>query len=168
MPHHGKEDTTKLVVCTTIGMDMDLTKRRITKIAREVQAYVRTRMKVQGVGSGECDILHLVRKNPGITQGEAGRRLMMDKAAITRRSLKLESKGFLRRERDEDDRRRMRLYATERCEEVKLTKAALESGFYGWLIEDRPKDELDVFLSVLERLYEKSKEESRAGFPHLR
>ena len=62
----------------------------------------------------------------------------------------------------------MRLYATERCEEVKLTKAALESGFYGWLIEDLPKDELDVFLSVLERLYEKSKEESRAGFPHLR
>ena len=93
---------------------------------------------------------------------------MMDKSAIARRTRNLESKGFLRRERDKDDGRRIRLYATERCEEIKITKTALESGFYGCLIEDLPKDELDVFLSVLERLYEKSKEESRAGFPHLR
>lgn len=146
---------------------MDSTKRRITKIAREVQAYVRIKMKLQGVGSGECDILHLVRKNPGITQGEASRILMMDKAAIARRAMNLEAKGFLRRETDEDDRRKQHLYATEKCEEVKNSKTALESEFYSWLTESIPENELEVFLSVLERLYEKSKRESREGFPHL-
>lgn len=146
---------------------MDLTKRRITKIAREVQSYVRDSMKIQGVGSGECDILHLVRKNPGLTPGEVSRILVMDKAAIAKRVVNLEAKGFLRREADVDDRRKQHLYATAMCEEVKISKMELESKFYEWLTADMPEDELAVFLSVLEKLYVKSKEESRAGFPHL-
>ncbi len=146
---------------------MDLTKRRITKIAREVQAYVRDGMKIQGVGSGECDILHIVRKNPGITPGEVSRILVMDKAAIAKRTANLEAKGFLRRIADSKDRRKQHLYATQMCEDVKTSRTALEEKFYSWLIQEIPQDELDVFLSVLERLYARAKEESRAGFPHL-
>lgn len=146
---------------------MDQTKRQITKIAREVQAYVRKSMKMQGVGSGECDILHIVRKNPGISPAEISRELMMDKAAIARRTANLEGKGFLSREADAEDRRKIHLYATAKCEEVKESRTALEARFYSWLVEDLEEDELKAFTATLGKLYEKSKAESRAGFPDL-
>ncbi len=147
---------------------MDSTQRQITKIAREVQSFVTSSMKLQGVGSGECDILHLVRKNPGISCIEISRILVMDKAAIARRVASLERKGFLTRETDSDDKRRQHLYATKRCEEAKESKTMLETRFYEWLTDGLSGEELGQFTAVLNRLYMKSKAESRAGFPHLR
>ena len=158
----------KIVVHTTkFRCDMDRTKRQITKIAREVQNYVRISMKIQGVGSGECDILHLVRKNPGISPAAVSQTLMMDKAAIAKRAANLEAKGFLRREADKHDRRKQHLFATEKCEEIKNSRTELEAGFYSWLLEDIPEEQSVQFIAVLEKLYEKAKAESRAGFPHL-
>lgn len=146
---------------------MDRTHRQITKIAREAASYVRTSMALQGVGSGEADMLHLIRKRPGISPGEVASTLYMDKAAITRRVANLVAKGFLRKEADSADRRRSHLYATERCEAVKDTKTALEASFYEWLTSTLDEDELEAFSSTLDKLYQRSKEESRQGFPHL-
>ncbi len=47
---------------------MDATKRKITKIAREVSKFTVRTMRAEGIGAGEFDVLHAVRKNPGITQ----------------------------------------------------------------------------------------------------
>lgn len=49
---------------------MDHTKRKITKIAREVNKFTVRTLKREGIGSSELDFIHMVRKNPGITQGE--------------------------------------------------------------------------------------------------
>lgn len=146
---------------------MDRTHRQITKIAREAASYVRTSMALQGVGSGEADMLHLIRKKPGISPGEVASALCMDKAAITRRVANLVAKGFLRKEADDADRRRSHLYATERCEAVKDTKVVLEARFYEWLTSTLDEDEFEAFSSTLDKLYQRSKEESRQGFPHL-
>ena len=47
---------------------MDSTRRQITKIAREVGKFTVRTMKAEGVGTAEFDLIHVVRKNPGITQ----------------------------------------------------------------------------------------------------
>lgn len=47
---------------------MDVTKRRITKIAREVSKFTVRTLRAEGVGAGEFDVIHAIRKNPGITQ----------------------------------------------------------------------------------------------------
>ena len=146
---------------------MDRTHRQITKIAREAASYVRTSMALQGVGSGEADMLPIIRKRPGITPGEVASLLCMPKAAITRRVANLVSKGFLRKEPDSADRRRSHLYATEKCEAVKDTKTDLEAGFYEWLICELDDKELETFCTTLGKLYQRSKTESRQGFPHL-
>ena len=60
---------------------MDKTKRQITKIAREANKLVIRTMKDDGIGSGEMDLIHLVRHNPGITQTKARETLKIDKGA---------------------------------------------------------------------------------------
>ena len=47
---------------------MDITQRQITKIAREVGKFTSRMMKEEGVGTAEFDLIHVVRKSPGITQ----------------------------------------------------------------------------------------------------
>ena len=94
---------------------MDVTNRRITKIAREVNKLVIRTMKETGIGSGELDLIHAVRHSPGASQREIGDQLNMDKGAVARRAASLEKKGYLiRRASPEDGRARM-LFATEKA-----------------------------------------------------
>ena len=74
---------------------MDATKRQITKIAREVNKLTLHTMRESGIGTGEFDLIHLVRHEPGISQKEISCRLNMDKGAVARRVASLEQKGYL-------------------------------------------------------------------------
>ena len=38
--------------------EMDATKRKITKIAREVSKFIVRTMRAEGIGAGEFDVLH--------------------------------------------------------------------------------------------------------------
>ena len=114
---------------------MDQSKRQITKIAREANKLVIRTMKEGGIGSGEMDLIHLVRHNPGLSQKEICLQLNMDKGAVARRTASLEQKGYLIRRENPADGRSQLLYATEKAEKLKISKAAVESVFYAWLLE---------------------------------
>lgn len=58
---------------------MDLTKRKITKIAREVSKFTVRTLRADGIGTAEFDVLHVIRKNPGITQAGVCKILGIDK-----------------------------------------------------------------------------------------
>lgn len=146
---------------------MDSTKREITKIAREVSKFTVRTMRAEGIGTGEFDVIHAIRKNPGITQAEVCKITGLDKGAVARQTANLESKGYLeRRENPEDGRSRL-LFATERAESLKNSKAMLEACFYTWLLEELSEEEKEAFCKTLEKLYHRTKEESKADFPHV-
>ena len=46
---------------------MDITERKITKIAREAEKLVLRTMRETGVGTAEIDLIHALRHNPGCT-----------------------------------------------------------------------------------------------------
>lgn len=146
---------------------MDTTKRQITKIAREASKLVSRTMKEGGIGSGEMDLIHLVRHNPGLSQREISLQLNMDKGAVARRTANLEQKGYLIRKENPADGRSQLLYATEKAENLKTSKAAVETAFYDWLLEGLDPAELASFTATLDKLYLRSKQESRSGFPHV-
>lgn len=146
---------------------MDISQRQITKIAREVNKLVIRTMKEGGIGSGEVDLIHLVRHNPGISQKEASRELNMDKGAVARRTASLEQKGYLIRKDNPADGRSRLLYATRKAEQLKTSKASVETAFYEWLLEDLEEEEKTAFAATLNKLYLRSKRESRSGFPHV-
>lgn len=146
---------------------MDETLRQITKIARTVnQVTVRT-MKETGIGTGEYDLIHTVRHNPGISQKEVSARLNMDKGAVARRVASLENKGYLMRKNSPEDGRVQMLFATEKAENLRHSKATVETVFYEWLLEDMDPEEKKRFCHQLHLLYAKSKLERRADFPNI-
>lgn len=146
---------------------MDITERKITKIAREAEKLVLLSLREDGVGTAEIDLIHAIRHNPGCTQAKLAKILHADKAAIARRTKNLEAKGFLVRIDDPNDRRSQLIYPTERAETLKSSKAEIEASFYGYIVSALTADEADQFAAMLNKLYIASKTESRAGFPHF-
>lgn len=158
-------------VCASIlrfgGELMDITERKITKIAREAEKLVLTALREDGVGTAEIDLIHALRHNPGCTQAKLAEILHADKAAIARRTKNLEAKGYLTRKDAPNDRRSQLLYPTERAECLKSSKAEIEASFYEYITSSLTAEEAAVFAALLDKLYTASKNESRAGFPHF-
>lgn len=146
---------------------MDITERKITKIAREAEKLVLRTLREQGVGTAEIDLIHALRHHPGCTQAALAELLHADKAAIARRTKNLEAKGYLVREDAPNDRRSQLLYPTGKAENLKSSKAEIEAAFYEYLTAALPADEAAAFAATLDKLYHRSKTESRTGFPHF-
>ena len=146
---------------------MDITERKITKIAREVSKFTVRTLRAEGIGPGEFDVLHVIRKNPGITQSGVCRITGFDKGAVARQAASLEAKGYLIRQANPKDGRSQLLFATEKAEGLRNSKAQVETTFYEWLLAELPEAEKIAFCKTLDTIYRRSKQESRAGFPHI-
>ena len=146
---------------------MDITERKITKIAQGAEKLILRTMRETGVGTAEIDLIHALRHNPGCTQAALAELLHADKAAIARRTKNLEAKGYLVRRDAPNDRRSQLLYPTEKAENLKSSKAEIEAAFYEYLADTLTKEEAAAFAVALNKLYAASKAESRAGFPHF-
>lgn len=146
---------------------MDYTQRKMTKIAREVSKFTVQTMKEDGIGTAEFDYIHFVRHHPGCTQVEVREALQIDKGAAARRASSLEAKGYLSRQPNPDDGRSQLLFATEKAETLKNSKAHIESIFYEWLLAELPDAERDAFCQTLDTLYWRSKKQRQAGFPDI-
>lgn len=147
---------------------MDPTERQITKIARDAGKFTVQMMREEGIGTAEFDFIHFVRHNPGVTQADLCEQLRMDKGAAARRASRLEEKGYLRRDVNPADGRSRLLYATEKAERLKNSKANIESAFYEWLTEELDEKERASFCAVLDKLYCRAKTERRADFAEVK
>lgn len=147
---------------------MDVTQRKITKIAREVGKFTARTMKADGVGTAEFDLIHVVRKKPGITQSEICRILGADKGAVAKQTSNLEAKGYLRREENPEDKRSQLIFPTEQAQTLKNSKAHIETEFYAWLLESLNEEEQVEFARLLDVLYQRCKTESKEGFPNMK
>ena len=146
---------------------MDITKRQMTKIVREVSRFTIRTLRAEGIGSGEFDVIHTVRKHPGITQAEVCQVTGLDKGAVARQTANLEAKGYLIRRDNPVDGRSQLLFSTQKAEGLKHSKAHIETMFYEWLLEPLSADEKAVFAGLLEILYQRCKAESKADFPEM-
>ena len=83
------------------------------------------------------------------------------------RSVNLEEKGYLYRQENPADRRSQQIFPTEKAQSLKNSKARIETICYEWLAEALTPEEQAEFARLLEQIYLRCKEESKAGFPHL-
>lgn len=146
---------------------MDITKAQITKIAREVNKLAVKTLKRDGIGTSEFDLIHVVRKHNGITQAEICQILGTDKAAVAREVTSLIKRGYLTKKKNPADGRSSLVYPTEKAEELKISKRHVETAYYEYLLEALNDEEKEIFSMLLNKLYLRSKEESKAGFPNI-
>ena len=146
---------------------MDITKRQITKIAREVSKFTVRTLREDGIGTAEFDVIHAIRKNPGVTQARVCQITGLDKGAVARQTANLEAKGYLTRKENLADGRSQLLYSTEKAEGLKNSKAHIEAMFYEWLLADFSECDKREFARLLDTLYQRCKEESKAKFQQM-
>ena len=136
---------------------MDPSRRQITKIARNASHFVQSLTRQLGLGASEYELLHCIRKNPGIRPDTICQKLYMNKSAAAHLCTALERKGLVRREVDPEDTRRRLFYATEAAGSLKDDRAALEAFYYRNLMSGIDEEKLKVFLEVLDTVYTRSK-----------
>ena len=147
---------------------MDVTQRRISKIARGVRIFTNQIMRRMGVGPSELDVLLYVRWHPGTTLTELCRKLEIDKGAAARQLASLQTKGYLRREPNPADGRSQLLFATEKGDAIRSSKQHLEELFYEWLLEPLSQAEQEELARLLEIVEHRCWEERQSDFPHVR
>ncbi|MEM7799200.1 MAG: MarR family transcriptional regulator [Chloroflexota bacterium] len=67
---------------------------------------------------GEIHLIKMVGDDPGIFTSEVARHFNVTRAVISKTALKLERRGFLRKEEDATDKRRLRLFLSDKGEQA--------------------------------------------------
>jgi DNA-binding MarR family transcriptional regulator len=114
----------------------------ISIIHRTHHIFIDEQMKRFGLSSGQLfTLLHLAHEQ-GITQDTLVRRFRVDRGTVARAVRKLEDAGYISRTIDPDDRRAVRIFLTDRGEDiipeiVRIDRKWEEEVFAGLTDEER-------------------------------
>jgi DNA-binding MarR family transcriptional regulator len=90
----------------------------LPSLALAFKRLVATIERESGVGGMKWFLLTVLDRRDGLSQGEFTQEYEMDPSRVTRTAQSLEADGLIRRERDAEDNRVMRMYLTEEGSEV--------------------------------------------------
>ena len=130
--------------------------RCISRTARCSQLYRSERLAEVGLNGGQYVYISNVCRNPGISQEQMSRQILINKSNVARQLASLEQNGFVRREPDAKDRRVMRVYPTERAMEVYPYIQQVLADWRHYLTENFTDEEREQLDSLLERVLEKA------------
>src|SRR5918912_4072207 len=102
-----------------------------------------------GLSTATWFLLSMLIEEDGISQGEVSHRFEVDPSRITRLAQRLEREGLLRRERDPEDSRVVRLYATEGGRRLIESRQERREGFEERIRQEFDEVELAEFRRVL-------------------
>ena len=102
-----------------------------------------------GLSAATWFLLAMLIEEDGISQGEVSQRFEVDPSRITRLAQRLEREGLLRRERDPEDSRVVRLYATEGGRRLIESRQERREGFEERIRQEFNQEELVEFRRAL-------------------
>lgn len=123
----------------------------LRSIIANVNIYIGSQVEKYGIKQGQYEYFLLIYSSPGINQLELARLKNVGKASVTKAIKILESDGFVKRVIDENDRRNILCFITEKGEAIiedliSVKRNAEEDLFKGFSEED--KDILYKYLSL--------------------
>lgn len=142
-------------------MRKDSIAKLINAIARAHQRTLGKALKEHGLGTGGYHgYLVSVLKNPGINQDQVTSLLKFDKATTTRNVRLLEEAGFIERRVDPEDRRSYLLYPTKRALDFEEPLQQLLKQSNEELTRSLTAEEKELLLSLLQKIYQDTYEQS--------
>ena len=90
----------------------------IAGIYRNTQCIINKRLEGYDIGCGQQDFLYIICNNEGISQKELSEKLHIGKATTAKSIKNLESNGYIRREKDSEDKRFYKIYLTDKGREI--------------------------------------------------
>lgn len=100
----------------------------------------------------------IICRNPGITQDKLAKHLCINKSNVTRHLSFLENNGYVKRNVCEKDKREMLVFPTEKMLRILDEVKSITKEWNEKIAVNVPEREMEVFLEVLDKLFEKSKE----------
>jgi len=129
--------------------------RLISILYRKGQAYLNAVLEPFGITASELPILVCLYKGSGKTQEEIGAYSCIDKAAIARAVQSLVNKGWLRKEKDNIDKRANKIYLQEIAITSEKQIMQLLHSWAGYLAEGLEQENVAIMYNVLEDMVKK-------------
>lgn len=112
------------------------------------QIYYDEQLAPYHIGSGQQFFLMRIHKHPGISQQELAEKGFYDKGTTARAVKKLEQENYIIRKADENDKRIIRLYVTQKGESLMPIIDQVIADWRGIITEGMSKEEADEIEKV--------------------
>ncbi|MDU0332742.1 MarR family transcriptional regulator [Paenibacillus sp. 3LSP] len=128
---------------------------------RKITALLQHRLKDYDITTEQWSVLHKIYNSDGMIQKEIADRTGKDKPTITRIIDLLESKGLVRKQAGERDRRSFVVFATERGRELICETLPIERGVNEEVKQLMDAEEYEKLVELLQRIHLQLGEESQ-------
>lgn len=131
--------------CDNIG-------KYISQIYRKGRIFISKGLEEHNIGQGQFMYLLELYIEDGRNQEELAEVLKIDKGTTARAIKKLEENGFVRRQKDENDKRSNRVYLTEEGKGVKNDIFFILNQWDEKMSEQLNKEEKELMIKLLKRV----------------
>ncbi len=115
--------------------------------------FVKEELEPYDFNRGEFPLLFsLIKKGDGVTQKEIREMLPISKATVSKIVKSLEEKGYLRKEKDREDKRATRIFLTEKREEMEDIIEEIDGKAEDVMLKGFDEEEIDQFREYLKRM----------------
>lgn len=122
-------------------------------VHKKLIMFLRSELEPYDFNRGEIPLLYkLIKKGDGKTQTEICDMLYISKSTTSKIIQRLVEKDYLRKERDEEDRRVTRIFLTERREEIEELLKELDDKAENKMLEGFEDEEKEQLREYLERI----------------
>lgn len=132
---------------------MPILNRQLNVIVRCAALYREKALAGTGVGPYENAYLFYICHNPGASQEKLARELYVNKSSVTRHLSHLETEGFLTRVPDENDRRSLLVYPTEKALAILPRLRAVSKEWESLLTAGLSNAESEMFINILDKAF---------------
>lgn len=132
--------------------------KKINIISRCSVAYRNDILKDKTLSPLYHSYVIIISKNPGISQDELADELCVNKSTVARGIVNLEKQGYIYRLPDQNDKRILRVYPTDKMLNMLPNIRTILKDWNHYLTEDIDENDINIFNSVLMRIEEKAKE----------
>lgn len=132
--------------------------KNLNTITRCASLYRDAELSDHALSGYQAPYLPEICANPGITQDQLAQRLHVNRSSVTRQLLLLEEKGFITRERCEEDRRAIKVYPTEKMLEVLPVVRETFRGWHALITNGLTAEELNLLENLADRLARKAED----------
>ncbi|MFW6083463.1 MAG: MarR family winged helix-turn-helix transcriptional regulator [Thermoplasmatota archaeon] len=144
-----------MIIMTESHSDENSTHKLYQIVHKKLIKFIRKELEPYDFSRGEFPLLFkLIKKGDGLTQKEICEMLFISKSTTSKIIHNLTDKGYLRMERDKDDRRRTRIYLTEKKDEIEDLIKELDEKAESRMMKNFEEDEKQQFRNYLEKILE--------------
>lgn len=124
-------------------------------VHKEMIRFIKEELKPHHFNRGEFPLLlKLIKEGDGVTQKEIRGMLPISKSTISKSVKSLCDKGYLKKEKDEEDRRATRVYLTEKGKEMEDIIGEIDRKAEEQMLKGFDESEAEEFKTHIKKIHE--------------